>query len=82
MRVDRQGWGKSIRRYWTAANGWRERAQGRSGKESVCHAQPGYLGFSRYLVSGLRGLLEHLSAQDLIFGCTPLQANDAMGNHI
>lgn len=53
-RAYRQGWDNGIQRYCTAANGWREGVQGRSGKESVCQGQPGYRGFARYLESGLR----------------------------
>ena len=50
----RQGWDSGIQRYCTAANGWREGVQGRSGKDSVCVGQPGHSGFSRFLESGLR----------------------------
>lgn len=53
-RAYRQGWDNGIQHYCTAANGWREGVQGRSGKESVCQGQPGFRGFARYLESGLR----------------------------
>ncbi|OYT91620.1 MAG: hypothetical protein CFE43_12635 [Burkholderiales bacterium PBB3] len=53
-RAYRQGWDNGIQRYCTAANGWREGVQGRSGKDAVCQGQPGYRGFSRYLESGLQ----------------------------
>ena len=53
-RAYRQGWDDGIQRYCTAANGWREGVQGRSGKESVCQGQPGYRGFARSLENGLQ----------------------------
>lgn len=53
-RAYRQGWDSGIQRYCTAANGWREGVQGRSGKESVCQGQPGYRGFARNLENGLQ----------------------------
>lgn len=50
----RQGWDTGIQRFCTAANGWREGTQGRSGKEAVCQGQAGFEGFARYLDAGLK----------------------------
>ena len=47
----RRGWDSGIRRFCTAANGWREGVQGHSGKNAVCQAQPGYEVFTRYLAA-------------------------------
>jgi len=59
----RQGWDAGIQRYCTAANGWREGMQGRSGKDAVCQGQPGHEGFARYLEAGLRVYRTHQQIQ-------------------
>jgi len=49
----RQGWDVGIKRFCTAANGWREGVEGHSDKAQVCIGQPGYQAFARYLQAGL-----------------------------
>lgn len=50
----RQGWDAGIRKFCTAANGWREGVQGNSSKASVCQGQRGYEPFTRNLNAGLQ----------------------------
>jgi hypothetical protein len=50
----RQGWDVGIKRFCTAANGWREGLLGHANKAQVCAAQPGVEAFTRYLNAGLQ----------------------------
>ena len=50
----RQGWDAGIKRFCTAASGWRAGLDGQADKEQVCLGQPGFERFSYYLNAGLQ----------------------------
>ena len=50
----RKGWDDGIKRFCTAASGWRAGLDGRSDKASVCVGQSGYEEFARNLNAGMQ----------------------------
>jgi hypothetical protein len=50
----RRGWDTGIVQFCTAANGWHEGQQGRTGKMAACQGQTGYALFARYFDAGMQ----------------------------